>query len=188
MELTAVDEKLEKKCPRCGKPSKNSGNSAGRCSSCLKKLASNKKNPDRYEHHHKLADDALRRQDGKNGTASKKSKGRGSRDSLISQSKSAYKKHGKGTTLSPDRKDNSKGYSAGNTRMVPKELNRGRHKVDSKKLSAWKKRLKKAGLDLDDLSTLLQSKLYAAGNEELAKTLEIIDLNRMFADSETTDT
>lgn len=179
-ELIEVDEKLEKKCPRCGKSSKNSSNSAGRCSSCLSKLKANKKNPNRYEHHHKLADDALRRQNGKNGTASHKSSGRGSRESLIRQSKAAYKKHGTGTTLSPDRKDNSKGYSSSNTRMVPKDLNRGRHKVDPKKLANWKKRLKKANLDVDDLSTLLQSKLYDYGLSDFANTLKMIDLNILF--------
>jgi hypothetical protein len=187
MEHSPVEEELEKSCPRCGKSSKNSSNKAGRCSSCLKKLKANKKNPNRYEHHHKLADDALRRQDGKNGTASKKSSGRGSRDSLIRQSKAAYKKHGTKTTLSPDRKDNSKGYSADNTRMVPKNLNRGRHKVDSKKLANWRKKLKKTGLDSDEFATLLQAKLLDQGHEELAKMVPFLDLELIISSDDSSE-
>jgi len=87
------------------------------------------------------ADDALRRQDGKNGTASKKSSGRGDRKSIVKQTQNAEKRTGQ--KLSPDRKDNGKGYASSNTRMVPEKLNRGRHKVDGKKLAAWRKRLKK---------------------------------------------
>ena len=65
--------------------------------------------------------------------------------------------------------------------MVPEKLNRGRHTVDPKKLASWRSRLKKANLDLDQLSILLQSKSYDLGNEELAKALEFIDLERFFA-------
>ena len=177
---------LEKSnCVRCGKPSKNGGK-GGRCSACLSKLKTAKKTPGHWQRAQTKADDALRRQDGKNGTASHKSSGRGKRDSIVKQTQSAEKKTGQ--KLSPDRKNNDKGYAAANTRMVPEKLNRGRHKVDPKKLANWKKRLKKAGLDLDDLSTLLQSKLYHLGNEELAKTLEIIDLERVFANIEAIDT
>ncbi len=152
-----IIEELIKKCPRCGSASANKGNPAGRCSSCLDKLSANKKKPGHYLHEHKLADDALRRQDGKNGTASKKSKGRGSRKEIIGKVRSAYAKHGKGKTLSPDRKDNSEGYSSSNTRMVPKELNRGRHKVDSKKLKAWQKKLKKSGIECDAFSKAIEA-------------------------------
>lgn len=177
-------ELLEKKCPRCGSKSANKSNPSGRCSSCLKKLAANKKKPGHYLHNHKVADDALRRQDGKNGTASHKSKGRGSRKSIIAQTKAAEKKAGQ--VLSPDRKDNSKGYSASNTRMVPKELNRGRHHVDEKKLRAWKKRLKKNDLDTASLYTLLKSKaqddetllslLKNLGPEGLEQYIELFDI------------
>lgn len=173
-------EILEKSgCVRCGKPSKNGGK-GGRCSSCLKKLAANKKKPGHYLHSHKLADDALKRQDGKTETASKKSKGRGTRASIIKQVNAAYKKHGKDTTLSPDRKSNDSGYSAKNTRMVPKKLNRGRHNVDQKKLKAWKSKMKKHNIDWDDLSTLLQAHAYETGQHELLKSLEILDLNDLF--------
>lgn len=149
-------EELAKSCPRCGKPSKNKSNSSGRCASCLKKLAANKKKVGHYLHEHKVADDALRRQSGKNGTAHKKSSGLGSRKSIIKQTHSAEAKTGQ--VLSPDRKDNSKGYSAKNTRMVPPELNRGRHHVDKKKLAAWKKRLKKGDITEDELYTFILAK------------------------------
>lgn len=149
-------EELAKSCPRCGKPSKNKGNSSGRCASCLKKLASNKKKVGHYLHEHKVADDALRRQSGKNGTAHKKSSGLGSRKSIIKQTHDGEAKAGQ--VLSPDRKDNGKGYSAKNTRMVPPELNRGRHHVDKKKLAAWKKRLKKGDITQDELYTFILAK------------------------------
>lgn len=135
-------EELAKSCPRCGKPSKNPSNPAGRCASCLKKLAANKKKVGHYLHEHKIADDALRRQKGKNGTAHKKSKGIGSRKEIINKVHAAEKKTGQ--VLSPDRKDNSKGYTAENVRMVPPKLNRGRHHIDPKKLNNWKKKLKKS--------------------------------------------
>lgn len=163
-------EELAKSCPRCGKPSKNSGNSAGRCASCLKKLASNKKKVGHYLHEHKVADDALRRQDGKNGTASKKSSGRGSRKEIISKVQSAEKKSGQ--VLSPDRKDNSKGYGSSNVRMVPPELNRGRHHVDGKKLKAWQKRLKKNDTSYEELQTYLLAKAEEKGDAATVRELE----------------
>jgi hypothetical protein len=103
-EITEADteflEELKLSCPRCGKASANKSNPQGRCSACLKKLASNKKKPGNYLHEHKVADDALRRQKGKNGTASKKTKGLGSRKEIISKVKAGEKKAG--TVLSPD--------------------------------------------------------------------------------------
>lgn len=170
-ELAADEEYLEelaKSCPRCGRPSANKSNPSGRCSACLKKLAANKKKVGHYLHEHKVADDALRRQKGKNGTAHKKSSGLGSRKSIISQTHAAEAKTGQ--VLSPDRKDNSKGYSAKNTRMVPPELNRGRHHVDKKKLSAWKKKLKKNDVTDEEFYTYLLAK--AVGNIELTEELE----------------
>lgn len=149
-------EELAKKCPRCGGASKNPSNPSGRCASCLKKLASNKKKVGHYLHEHKVADDALRRQKGKNGTAKKKSKGLGTRAQIIKQVHEAEKKAGQ--VLSPDRKDNSKGYAAENVRMVPKELNRGRHHVDGKKLRAWQKRLKKCDVSDEEFYTYVLAK------------------------------
>jgi hypothetical protein len=181
-------EPLEKKCPRCGKASANSSNKAGRCSACLKKLRIAKKTPGTYQHEHKLADDALRRQNGKNGTASKKSKGRGTRKGIISKIRAAYKKYGKKTTLSPDRKNNSEGYSSSNTRMVPKKLNRGRHHVDGKKLKAW---MKKSELEADDFVTLLLAKAYET-DTALGEALESLSPEEMSVllsdDTESTDT
>lgn len=171
-ELAVEDEFLEelaKSCPRCGGKSANASNPSGRCSSCLKKLASNKKKVGHYLHEHKVADDALRRQKGKNGTASKKSSGIGSRKEIISKVKSGEAKSGQ--VLSPDRKDNSKGYSSSNVRMVPPELNRGRHHVDGKKLRAWKKRLKKSEVDYQEFYTYLLSK---ATEQESAELLELL--------------
>lgn len=151
-----VLEPLEKKCPRCGGASANSSNPSGRCSACLKKLASNKKKPGHWQRAQTKADDALRRQKGKNGTAHKKSSGLGSRKSIVKQTQSAEKKTGE--KLSPDRKNNGKGYAASNTRMVPEKLNRGRHHVDEKKLRAWKKRLKKHDLTVEQFYTLMKAK------------------------------
>jgi len=172
-------EILEKKCPRCGKPSANKGNSAGRCRSCLSKLSSNKKKPGHWQRAQTKADDALRRQDGKNGTASHKSSGRGTRKSIVKQMQSAEKKTGQ--KLSPDRKDNSKGYAASNTRAVPEKLNVGRHKVDSKKLANWRKKLKKNDdMTVDDFKTLMIARAYADNNEELASTVENMSEEALF--------
>lgn len=158
-DFTPVQEILEKKCPRCGGASANKSNPSGRCSACLKKLASAKQKPGSSQRAQTKADDALRRQKGKNGTASKKSSGLGSRKSIVKQMQSAEKKTGQ--KLSPDRKDNSKGYAASNTRAVPQELNRGRHHVDEKKLRAWKKKLKKHDVSVEDFYTLMKAKFAA---------------------------
>lgn len=162
-------EGLAKKCPRCGGTSANKSNPAGRCRSCLNKLAGNKKKVGHYLHEHKVADDALRRQKGKNGTASKKSKGLGTRKQIIAKVKAGEKKAG--TVLSPDRKSNDKGYSPSNTRMVPPKLNRGRHHVDGKKLRAWQKRLKKCDVDYDELYTMLLAKAQADPTDTATLTL-----------------
>jgi hypothetical protein len=122
----------------------------------LKKLRANKKNPDRYEYHHKVADEALRRQDGRTEQTTKKTKGRGSRAEIISKLKAAHKRTGTKEQLSPDRKDNSKGYASENVRIVPQKLNRGRHKVDPKKLANWKAKMEKQGLDTMDLLKTLK--------------------------------
>jgi hypothetical protein len=169
-QLTEVNEPLEKKCPRCGGASANSSNPSGRCSACLKKLKTAKKTPGHWQRAQTKADDALRRQKGKNGTAHKKKSGLGSRKSIVKQMQSAEKKTGE--KLSPDRKDNSKGYAASNTRAVPEKLNRGRHHVDEKKLRAWKKRLKKHDLDTASLYTLMKSKFQE--NEEIMELLKSV--------------
>jgi endogenous inhibitor of DNA gyrase (YacG/DUF329 family) len=172
-----MSEILEKKCPRCGKASANSSNPSGRCSACLKTLKTNRHKPGHYMRNQQQADSALRRQDGKNGTASHKSSGRGSRKEIVDKMKRAEKKTGQ--KLSPDRTNNDKGYSSGNTRAVPEKLNRGRHKVDGKKLSEWHKRLKKTGVSVEDFLLLLKAKimqdesLHQLSSDIIA--LEIID-------------
>ena len=163
-------ETLEKKCPRCGAASADSSNPSGRCSACLKKLAANKKKPGHWQRAQTKADDALRRQKGKNGTAHKKSSGLGNRASIVKQTQSAEKKTGE--KLSPDRKNNGKGYAASNTRMVPEKLNRGRHHVDEKKLRNWKKKLKKSEIDTASLYTLMKAKY--ADNDEIQELLKAI--------------
>lgn len=149
-------EFLVKSCPRCGAPSANSNNPSGRCRKHLNKLAKDKKTPGHWQRAQTKADDALRRQDGKNGTASKKSKGRGTRKEIVNKMKSAEKKTGQ--KLSPDRVNNSSGYTSSNVRAVPEALNRGRHHVDEKKLKAWKKRLKKFDISDEELYTCLLAK------------------------------
>lgn len=167
-------ESLEKgKCVRCGNAT--SGGKGGRCSTCLKKLRVAKKTPGSAQRAQTKADDALRRQDGKNGTASHKSSGRGSRKSIVKQVQSAEKKTGE--KLSPDRKQNGLGYAAKNTRMVPEKLNRGRHKVDPKKLKAWHKRLKKTDTDYEQLYTCLLAKAEVHDDQELLTLLRDMHVN-----------
>jgi ribosomal protein S27AE len=170
-------EELAKKCPRCGGASANSSNPAGRCRKHLTQLSDNKKKPGHWQRAQTQADGALRRQDGKNGTASHKSSGRGSRKEIVSKMTNAEKKTGQ--KLSADRVDNAKGYASGNTRAVPEKLNRGRHKVDPKKLAAWKAKLKKYNLEPDDFMTLLQAKTLEYNDETLSKTLETLDIERV---------
>lgn len=178
-------EELAKSCPRCGGKSANAANPAGRCRKCLNKLKTAKHTPGHYLRAHMKADDALRRQKGKNGTAKKKSKGLGSRESIVKQTQAAEKKTGQ--KLSPDRKNNSKGYAAKNTRMVPEHLNRGRHKVDGKKLAAWRKKLKKNNIDTEDFMTLLRAKALEQNNEDLYKTLNLIDIELLLETLPTED-
>jgi len=175
-ELSKVDEtyleELAKKCPRCGGPSANKSNPSGRCKACLSKLKTAKKTPGHWQRAQTKADDALRRQKGKNGTAHKKSSGLGSRDSIVKQTQSAEKKtHQK---LSPDRKNNAKGYASGNTRMVPEKLNRGRHHVDPKKLRNWQKRVKKSEVDDSFLYTAVLAKAVEDNNEEALTLLRTL--------------
>jgi hypothetical protein len=164
-------EELLKSCPRCGAASANSSNPSGRCRKHLNKLAKDKKTSGHWQRAQTKADDALRRQDGKNGTASKKSKGRGSRKEIVNKMKAAEKKTGQ--KLSPDRVDNSSGYASSNVRAVPEKLNRGRHHVDKKKLNAWKKRLKKMATTDEEFYTYVLSKANEKDlSEELTEILQ----------------
>jgi hypothetical protein len=173
-ELTELEE-LAKKCPRCGGASANSSNPSGRCRKHLSQLAANKKKPGHWQRAQTKADDALRRQKGKNGTAHKKHSGLGSRASIVKQTQSAEKKTGE--KLSPDRKDNGKGYATSNTRMVPEKLNRGRHKVDPKKLRAWQKRIKKCDLSYEELYDCLLAKANELGDTASLSLLEDMHTN-----------
>ena len=155
--LEIAEEILMKSCPRCGSASKNKGNSAGRCSSCLSKLKTAKKTPGHWQRAQTKSDDALRRQKGKNGTAPGTSKGNGTRKEIVDKIQRAEKKTGQ--KLSPDRKDNEKGYSSKNVRAIPEHLNRGRHNADTKKIAAWKSKLKKSNLTTEELATLIVAKL-----------------------------
>lgn len=151
-------EILSKSCPRCGGKSANSSNPSGRCRSCLNKLARAKKTPGHWQRSQTKADDALRRQKGKAGghpTAKGTSRGNGTRKEIVNKIKRAEKKTGQ--KLSPDRKDNGKGYSSSNVRAIPEHLNRGRHNADEKKLKEWRKRLKKSEDKLNDISLNLMN-------------------------------
>lgn len=162
-------EELSKACPRCGGKSANASNPSGRCRACLNKLASAKKKPGSAQRAQTKFDDSKRRENGKNGTAHKKSKGRvKSRKQFVSKFQSDEKKTG--TKLSPDRKDNSRGYESSNVRNVPEKLNRGRHHVDPKKLAAWRKKLKKHDLSMEDLYTLMLAK--AENNPEIQELMK----------------
>ena len=162
-------EELSKSCPRCGKSSANSSNPQGRCSACLKKLAANKKKPGHWQRSQTKFDDAKRRENGKNGTAHKKSKGRvKSRKAFVHKFQSDEKKTGE--KLSPDRIDNSRGYGKGksgksNSRNIKESLNVGRHHVDPKKLRNWQKRVKKSEVDDSFLYTCLLAKATLDNNE-----------------------
>jgi hypothetical protein len=83
------------------------------------------------------------------------------------------------TKLSIDRKDNDKGYESGNTRNVPQKLNRGHHKVDSKKLKEWKDKLKKSAISDDDFITLLTAKALEMGDNSLADTIRLSSFERI---------
>jgi hypothetical protein len=163
-------EELSKKCPRCGAKSANPSNPSGRCRHHLTKLAHDKKTPGSWQRSQTKADDSLRRQAGKNGTAHKKSKGLGSRKEIVSKIKNAEKKTGQ--KLSPDRVDNSKGYASSNVRAVPEHLNRGRHHVDGKKLRAWQKRLKKTDLTDEQFYTMVLAKAQETADTALLALLE----------------
>ena len=172
IQLVEIEELL-KSCPRCGSASANKSNPSGRCSACLKKLAANKKKPGNYLHNHKVADDAIRRQEGRNGSSPKKKSGHGTRKEIIDKVKSEEKKTGQVVSL--DRKDNKKGYTPSNVRGVDPKLNRGRHKVDPKKLAAWKKKLKKHNIELDELMQILLMKSSTYNQADIESALILLD-------------
>jgi hypothetical protein len=106
----------------------------------------------------------LRRQAGKNGTAPGTSKGNGTRKEVVDKIQRAEKKTGQ--KLSPDRKNNDKGYSSSNVRAIPERMNVGRHNADEKKIKEWKKRLKKCDITTEELATLIAAKILEEENVE----------------------
>jgi len=152
-----VEELLKSKCVRCGN-SVSGGSKGSRCSECRAKLNRARQTPGHPERAQNKAQQAIRREKHGNGTATPKSKGKAkSNKELAAKMQRAEKKTGQ--KLSPDRKNNGEGYNSKNTRAVPEKLNRGRHKVDGKKLREWKKRLAKTGITEQELKVLLKAKL-----------------------------
>ncbi len=114
-----------------------------------------------------MADDALRRQRGGTENTKPKSSGIADRKEIIAKIKDGYRRNGTARTLSPDRIDNSKGYSSDNVRMVPKEFNRGDRGATRRKVAKWKHLVKSNDLDLDEFSTLVLAKAADAGIESV---------------------
>jgi hypothetical protein len=152
-----ANEILEKsKCVRCSNDVPGGGPGA-RCGSCRKKLNSDRQTVGHNERAQNKAQQAIRRENHGNGKATPKSKGKAESNAKLANSfQNAEKKAGE--KLSPDRKDNSQGYSKHNTRHVAENLNRGRHEVDPKKLKEFKERLNKTGLTVKELATLIALK------------------------------
>lgn len=166
-------EELSKACPRCNGKSANPSNPSGRCRKHLNKLAKDKKTPGHWQRSQTKFDDAKRRENGKNGTASKKNNGRAkSRKDFVKRFQRDEKKTG--SKLSPDRIKNERGYESKNVRNVPEKLNRGRHKVDPKKLKAWRDRMKKSEIDTDLMYTALLAKAEQNNQETLATLLRAL--------------
>lgn len=106
---------------------------------------------------------------GHNGTGHSKNQMKTKTGSAVKRFQSSEKKSN--AKLSIDRKNNSEGYGAGNTRNIPQSLNRGRHHADPKKLARWKKSMKKSDLTIEDLQTLLLIKAHETGRTDLVKAL-----------------
>jgi hypothetical protein len=151
-----IEKLIKSKCVRCGNQV-NGGSKGSRCKSCMDKLTRLRHTAGSKERSWRKADDAVRRQKGENGTAKGTSDGNGNWKKIAEQHQNAEKKVGQ--KLSPDRKNNNKGYNPKNTRHIPEHLNRGRHEADQKKISEWKKKLKKHNISENELATLLVSKM-----------------------------
>lgn len=153
-----ANEILEKsKCVRCNTEVPGGGPGV-RCGACRKKLNAARQTVGHRERAQVKSQQARRREKHGNGTATKKSKGKSESNAKLAASfQNAEKKAGE--KLSPDRKDNSKGYAADNTRHIPEKANRGRHNADPKKLKEFRDRLKKTGLTTAELAALVYSKV-----------------------------
>ena len=153
-----ANEILEKsKCVRC--ETEVSGGGPGvRCGACRKKLNAARQTVGHPERAQVKSQQSRRRENHGNGTATPKSKGKSESNAKLAASfQNAEKKAGE--KLSPNRKDNSKGYSSSNVEHVEEKLNVGRHKVDPKKLKQFRDRLKKTGLTTAELAALVYSKV-----------------------------
>jgi hypothetical protein len=155
---------LEKsKCVRCSNVVSGGGPGA-RCKSCRNKLNSDRQTVGSDERAQTKAQQARRRETHGNGTATPKSKGKSESNAKLTASfKAAEEKAGE--KLSPDRKNNSAGYGAKNTRHIPESANVGRHNADPKKLKEFRDRLKKSGLTTDELATLIAAKVQATDED-----------------------
>lgn len=148
----------------------------------LNQLKNNRKKPGHKERAQQQVLQAKRRerggagtsagQNGKSGHSSGHMKGKHS--SAVKRYQSSEKKAG--TKLSPDRKDNNKGYAAGNVRNIPQKLNVGRHNADEKKVKEWRKKLKKHDITEENFMTLLQAKALEKDQQELYKALTLLDI------------
>ena len=156
----------------------------------LSKLKRERKTPGHKERAQQQVLQAKRRERGGKGTTagqngkSGHSSGhmKGNQGAPVKRYQSSEKKAG--TKLSPDRKDNNKGYAAGNVRNIPQKLNRGRHKADEKKVKDWKKKLKKHNISVEDFTLLLRAKALQNGREDLEKALRYLDLDLIFNNAE----
>lgn len=156
-----VEELVKSKCVRCSNDVPG-GSKGSRCKTCMDKLTKLRHTAASKERAWRKADDATRRQKGKNGTAPGTSKGNGDWSEIAKRHQKAEKKTGQ--KLSPDRKNNGEGYNGKNTRAIPEHLNRGRHNADEKKIKEWKKRLKKTEITEDELAALLYAKFEENSN------------------------
>lgn len=135
----------------------------------LGKLKRERKTPGSKERAHQELQQAKRRERGGSGTTTGDGHKKGKFNGDYAKRRKAFQNSEKktGTKLSPDRKDNSKGYHSSNTRLVPQKLNRGRHHVDGKKLSEWKKKVKKCELSDEQFELLIKAKLSEIDDQDL---------------------
>ena len=143
----------------------------------LAKLRNERKTPGSKERAYQQVLQAKRRENGQSGvTAGHDGKGH-SKGKMKTKTGTAAKRYQSaekksGAKLSIDRKNNSKGYEGSNTRLVPQKLNRGRHKVDQKKLKNWKKKLKKFDIDFELIPLLMKARAAELGKEDLFETID----------------
>ena len=149
----------------------------------LNKLKRDRKTKGHKERAYQAVTQAKRRERGGKGTKAGKGGNGHSKGKMTQSTGSAVKnfqnsEKKSNEKLSPDRRDNSKGYGSGNVRNIPQRLNRGRHNADEKKVKAWKKKLKKYNITVDDFMTLLHSKALHKNDHRLSELLDLIDIEK----------